>query len=960
MAKLYGEIAKSALLTLDKSFSRALGQPLDSSEVYYSLEAAKTYAASTVAYVGQKIVVIEDGKVTHYSVEDTSGTLKEVGVRPVGDNKSITVSAEGLVSIVGADAADGLTVPRMKSDKSGLEWVALTDANDDTTYEIKALTKTTGEGDAQVTETYGITVKPLFNGEPIVDEETGKEIVTNIPFDVYTKSEIDAKIKDLDDKVDTGNKTVTEYVNEEIGKKIHIRTEVVTEVPTIEDAEEGVIYLVADENSAAGAYLEYILVEKDGQKSVEQIGDTTTDLSNYYNKDEIDDFFEALPKDTNTTYSISTGTTNTKVNVTLTPSEGAAETKEIDAYNTTTIDKMLYEGSYTGKDGEVVSNITTDKDKARLLSSEEIKKLSALVIDEDGTVGISGTVNAQNVTGLAEFINGQVTGDGGLRIEQGAEVNIIEIVKVNGTALEPDAERAVNITVPTKLSQLEDDIAHVSDVVVKATQRNGDGTIVYESKLKATRSAETNVVTLDDSALQDAINVVNDNVVHSISVNKAPVTADSEHHVNITATTGSQNGTIAIAGQDIAVKGLGTAAYRPDTDFKIVQDVVNDVTATETDATTISFIESITQDKNGVITPVKKSYNIQTNILDLIDDNKEAIEHIYKKVGETETGLLVDEVARATGREAELDAAIKAIYNKPDSGDATGILPELAAAVAENTANIATLVGDDTDMSVRDIVKAEVGSAGHLKRVFVSSLEEIGTPKADTIYMVGKNNAVGVVFTSDQAASFPEEGSIETGPSWFDGAKCAVYPVTAGATYTIESIVNDTTGWNKAAFMKPASTNSYSSCNAIEVFDPSAGLTKTAPEEATLLYINYASDAEAPVVREGASNDVYKEYILNDAGELVQIGDTSVNLTGYATEEWVTALVNNTTPPQFTENTLGTIKGATDVLIDDQLAPDRNAVYARESGVGEVRALSTDILVNGTKTLILNGGHAEI
>jgi hypothetical protein len=42
MAKLYGEIAKSALLTLDKSFSRALGQPLDASEVYYSLDAAKT------------------------------------------------------------------------------------------------------------------------------------------------------------------------------------------------------------------------------------------------------------------------------------------------------------------------------------------------------------------------------------------------------------------------------------------------------------------------------------------------------------------------------------------------------------------------------------------------------------------------------------------------------------------------------------------------------------------------------------------------------------------------------------------------------------------------------------------------------------------------------------------------------------------------------------------------------
>lgn len=104
MAKLYGEIAKSALLTLDKSFSRALGQPLDASEVYYSLAAAKAYAATPAAYIGQKIVVIEDGKVYHYSVEDAAGTLKELGVRPIGDGESIDVDENGNISIHGFDA----------------------------------------------------------------------------------------------------------------------------------------------------------------------------------------------------------------------------------------------------------------------------------------------------------------------------------------------------------------------------------------------------------------------------------------------------------------------------------------------------------------------------------------------------------------------------------------------------------------------------------------------------------------------------------------------------------------------------------------------------------------------------------------------------------------------------------------------------------------------------------------
>lgn len=104
MAKLYGEIAAKALLTLDKSFARANGQPLDASEVYYSLDAAKAYAATAQAYVGQKIVVVEDNVVTHYSIEDTAGNLKELGAAVVGDEKSITVNDDGSISLYGIDS----------------------------------------------------------------------------------------------------------------------------------------------------------------------------------------------------------------------------------------------------------------------------------------------------------------------------------------------------------------------------------------------------------------------------------------------------------------------------------------------------------------------------------------------------------------------------------------------------------------------------------------------------------------------------------------------------------------------------------------------------------------------------------------------------------------------------------------------------------------------------------------
>ena len=108
MSKLYGEILSKDLLTLDKSFARANGQPLDASEVYYSLEAAQAYAATAQAYIGQKIVVIENGVVTHYSVENTDGALKELGSKPVADGTTVSIDENGKITLANiADKAEG-------------------------------------------------------------------------------------------------------------------------------------------------------------------------------------------------------------------------------------------------------------------------------------------------------------------------------------------------------------------------------------------------------------------------------------------------------------------------------------------------------------------------------------------------------------------------------------------------------------------------------------------------------------------------------------------------------------------------------------------------------------------------------------------------------------------------------------------------------------------------------------
>lgn len=79
-------------------------------------------------------------------------------------------------------------------------------------------------------------------------------------------------------------------------------------------------------------------------------------------------------------------------------------------------------------------------------------------------------------------INGQsLLGSGNISIQGsgGGEANVIETVKVNGTALVPDANKAVNVTVPTQTSQLLNDSGFLTshqDISGKADRVSGSVT----------------------------------------------------------------------------------------------------------------------------------------------------------------------------------------------------------------------------------------------------------------------------------------------------------------------------------------------------------------------------------------------------------------------------------------------------------------------------------------------------
>ena len=87
-------------------------------------------------------------------------------------------------------------------------------------------------------------------------------------------------------------------------------------------------------------------------------------------------------------------------------------------------------------------------------------------------------------------------------IEEGAEVNIIETVKVNGVALTPDASRAVNVAVPTGALASKDKVAETDLETALATKINGKADTTTVDGI-ATRV--TNLEAVDADARLDAL-----------------------------------------------------------------------------------------------------------------------------------------------------------------------------------------------------------------------------------------------------------------------------------------------------------------------------------------------------------------------------------------------------------------------------------------------------------------------
>lgn len=389
------------------------------------------------------------------SLEDVAGLLKEVGSTPVGDDLSIEI-VEGKVQVRGFGKEYYAYVPAEKDAegnivkaseyvltegfKAGLEPRVIAEGEDlviawyepgsealeDITANIEAVSKTIESLDevlnaggglidqvdelkdqvGQAADETGNTATGLYAEIERLEDEIDTKVEAN---EVYTKSEADS--------------AVAEAIAKAISNANHLKRVIVgskEEIPANKDA-LSYIYMVptgllADDDK----YDEYIVIEtkivdeeSDEETLIyirEKVGSWEVDLSQYAKKADVEKNLADEVSRASAAEAV-----NAKAAATaLAAAQSAQETAE-----------QAQEGI----------NAVEAAIEGRLLSDGDKTKLEKLVLSDDGTVGVSGTINASNVKELdtwlennsAEHIKNLT--DDNLSEELAEKVNFITEVK---------------------------------------------------------------------------------------------------------------------------------------------------------------------------------------------------------------------------------------------------------------------------------------------------------------------------------------------------------------------------------------------------------------------------------------------------------------------------------------------------------------------------------------------------
>lgn len=269
-------IDSTKLLVAVKAYSRGNALPLDASSVHETLAAAQTYADSAIAYGGQVITALVDGKYKAYMLqpkaEGTGFNLSPIGIDGEIDPTKVKEYVKVVEALPEADQEQGVIYINITDNKgyiyTGSGFKVIFEQVENLKATIEAiqvkLDSLAGEGEGSVK-------KALADAKAYTDTTVaGKaDKATTLAgygiADAYTKEATDTAIASA------------------IAKADHLKRAVVDVLPAVDEADANTIYMVPVDDH----YDEYILVVASEVKKFEKIGDSKVDLSDYATKDEV-------------------------------------------------------------------------------------------------------------------------------------------------------------------------------------------------------------------------------------------------------------------------------------------------------------------------------------------------------------------------------------------------------------------------------------------------------------------------------------------------------------------------------------------------------------------------------------------------------------------------------------------------------------------------------------------------
>ena len=780
------ELANKNNMGLSNTIKRDYGIPLDYSSVQESYEAALAYAqSSTLAYIGQPISV---GDTLYIVTDEANGYLKAVGTKPSGDNKSIEVSDEGIISISGFAAAEGATLPKKQADGS-IKWVAVSaivegDGNTKTVVKAaddSAITVTPEYDETDDTYTYTLDVTlPAIPAYGITkDTSVDGQVTYQFTKDGVAEGDAIVVPNAYDDKALSGRVATLETngaaqaTDIEALKTGKADTEHVHEISDITDLQE-----VLDGKEASGAEarakaytdteiagLDVVIAQGDGDDTntyIKIVDNNGTEISKVDASVFVKDSFLD-----DVAYDSATG----KVTFTWKMNDGSTKTDDIN------ISHLV--DTYTAGTGIIVENNVISVDDT-IATKQDIADLA-----------IEDYAKSNDVVSNAAFADFQEANTASI---EAAKQEAIEVAK----KAEEEKKYATETVVDEKISNaitaheaaanakylVDSDLADIRASITDidntlATKADSDDLNSYYTKSETYTQTEINNLLegiqagSSESAASvktqlDSYKSTNDERVEAIEIeNDAQDTAiaDNAAAIAILNKTDGTEGSVKKTVDDAVKVLLDGQVTTNKNDIVTLTTQVNTIDGNITDINT--EIVALKQKDTELATNISNEVAAREALAELVSENIIDIENLEKK--DTELASLIqantdkfENYATTTEMSEAIAAAINDISADIEN-NSEAIAEETARAKAAESANkalIDKLIGEDSDKSAREIAKEEVAAIVDSAPEAFDTLKEvadwIGTEESGAAAMsaaIAENKAAIAVLNGDAEGS---------------------------------------------------------------------------------------------------------------------------------------------------------------------------------------------------------------